>query len=558
MTCCNFGIFSLIAFLIGSLEESRIQAHQSLQEIKEELEVILNTVADGITAQDIDGRPIFANVAAAQLTGYASPDAIKTSTVTDLQRKYAMFDEQANPLPFSALPRHEVFKSGKSASRTFKMRFVDTGEEKWIDLIAAPVFDEQGKVKLVVNVLRDITLQREVDQLRTRYEAIVQNSNDAIISKALDRTILSWNPGAERLYGYTANEAIGQHISMLFPEDIAAHELQLTERIQQGAAVKHYETRRLQKQGNEVEIELTISPIRDDNGQIIGYSTIERDITERNRLNRQLDQERRRLTTILNTIPGIVFEGSGDEDAGTQQIDYISNYAETLLGYSLEELKATPNFWKQVIHPDDWDHAVDHANETYAQNIPGPVKFRCITQDGRTLHVESYNAIITNYDERRIGTCGLVLDVTERRRREQEIMQLTTIIDAQRRRLDAIIHNLPGIIFDTTFDVERGEQSVNLMSDYAETMLGYSPEKWHDDPGFWQQIIHPMTGNQRWRRQLPLLKINVLAPASFVVPMPMVIPYLPSHFSILCKRVHRCDSLASLWTFLNASKSKLS
>ncbi|GAB4527591.1 MAG: hypothetical protein OHK0046_45520 [Anaerolineae bacterium] len=492
-----FGIFSLVTLLISTLEESRHRSEQSLRDIRDELAVILDSIPDGITAQDVSGRPVFANTFAAFLTGYPSIDVMINTPVTDLQRKYEMFDEDSNPLGYSALPRHHVFRHRETASLTFKMQFKDTKDEKWISLTSSPVFDAQGNVKLAVNVFRDITQDVETQRELLRYAAIVQNSNDAIIGKSLDGIITSWNPGAEQIYGYSAADAIGQPITLIVPDSIHLRELELLERLRQGERIQHYETKRVHKDGHLVSISLTISPIRTPNGQLVGYSTIERDITERNRLHDLLALEQRKLTTILNTIPGIVYQGSGDEDAGVQRMDYISRYAEEMLGYSLnewkahEELGAPVNFWKKIIHPDDWEFTIQKANETYKLGIPGPVPFRVITKDNRILHVEAYNAVITDQNGERVGTSGVVLDVTERRQREQEIIRLTSLIESQRQRLNAIIRNVPGIIYDVTFNVADSSQTLNYISDYAEKMVGYPPNEWYGNFGLWEEIIEP-------------------------------------------------------------------
>ncbi len=612
----QFSIFSLVALLISWLEDRRNQSERSLREVRDELAIILNSVGDGITAQDKTGQPVFANISAAHLTGYPSPEVMIETPITVLQRKYEMFDEANNPFPFSEMPRHHVFKYGENASRTFRIRFSDTNEERWISLKSAPVFDDQGNVKLAVNVFHDITDQILAEQDRARIADIVRNSNDAIIGKSLDRMITSWNPAAEKLYGYTAEEAVGQHISLIYPDFDDPDELQLHDRVHKGEVIQQYETYRLHKHGHKVEIALTISPIRTSSGQIVGFSTVERDITarkqidrmrqetqerlrklldnleafvgvltpdgvlieanrsslkaanlsaeevlgkhfaetywwsfseesqarlrdaidrvaggetirydaevrlstdrfitinfilaplfddngqvqylipsgidvtERNQLTNQLDQEKRRLNSILNSIPGIVYEGSRDLE--NQKMEFISSYAEKLLGYSLDEWYARPNFWEDVIHPDDRQSAQEQTLKTYMQGIPGPVLFRCITKDGQIRYTESYNGVITDEIGKRTGTCGFVLDVTERRQREQEIIRLTSMIETQRQRLDSIIRNLPGIVFDTTIEVEKGEQTVNFMSAFVEEMLGYSPENWKKDPNFWQTIV---------------------------------------------------------------------
>src|SRR5689334_22153270 len=125
--------------------------------------------------------------------------------------------------------------------------------------------------------------------------AIVESSDDAMIAKDLDGTILSWNQGAERMYGYPAEEAIGRHISLIVPPEAAAELTDILGRLAAGERVRHCETLRLTKDGRLLDVSLSVSPIRDERGQIIGASAIARDISERKQRLRALQESEERL-----------------------------------------------------------------------------------------------------------------------------------------------------------------------------------------------------------------------------------------------------------------------
>lgn len=147
-------------------------------------------------------------------------------------------------------------------------------------------------------VITDLSEQkrRHVEETRLRLAAIVESSQDAIIGKDLDAKIVSWNPGAEEIYGYTANEAIGQPISMLSPPDRADEWPAIMERIRRGQRVEPYETKRLRKDGTVVDVSLAVSPIKTPEGETIGVSAVERDITEHKQaVKTKQAQEMRRL-----------------------------------------------------------------------------------------------------------------------------------------------------------------------------------------------------------------------------------------------------------------------
>jgi PAS domain S-box-containing protein len=162
------------------------------------------------------------------------------------------------------------------------------GRERWIRANGRAFF-EGGMARRFVGTVQDITDRKKADLAIRHLAAIVESSEDAIISKDLNGTIMSWNQGAERLFGYRADEVIGKPITILIPSDRQDEEREILRRIRQGQRVDHYETVRQRKSGARVDVSLTISPLRDKEGVIIGASKIARDITERKRTERELE-----------------------------------------------------------------------------------------------------------------------------------------------------------------------------------------------------------------------------------------------------------------------------
>jgi len=150
-----------------------------------------------------------------------------------------------------------------------------------------PLRDDAGTLVGAVNTLVDITERKRAELIAQRLAAIIESSDDAIVSKDLNGIIATWNAGAERLFGYTAEEAIGKPITMLIPLDRHDEEPEILRRIRRGERVDHYDTVRRRKDGSLVEISLTVSPIKDRDGRIVGASKIARDITERRQAQRQ-------------------------------------------------------------------------------------------------------------------------------------------------------------------------------------------------------------------------------------------------------------------------------
>lgn len=153
---------------------------------------------------------------------------------------------------------------------------------------ANPLRDEFGKVSCAVNVLIDISDRKRAEQAQSQLAAIVESSADAIVGKSLDGKIQTWNSGAEHLFGYTAEEAIGSSIMLIIPPDRMEEERSILNRVRSGERIEHAETVRVRKNGELIDVSLTVSPILNSSGEIVGASKIARDITERKRADKAL------------------------------------------------------------------------------------------------------------------------------------------------------------------------------------------------------------------------------------------------------------------------------
>jgi PAS domain S-box-containing protein len=153
-----------------------------------------------------------------------------------------------------------------------------------------PIYDAAGKLIGAINIVVDITDRKQAEAVMSQMAAIVESSDDAIISKDLNGIIASWNKGAEKLFGYTAAEVIGKPVTILFPPDRMDEEPQIIERLKLGEQIDHSETARRRKDGHDIYVSLSVSPIRDKTGKIIGASKIARDISERKRIEAEREE----------------------------------------------------------------------------------------------------------------------------------------------------------------------------------------------------------------------------------------------------------------------------
>jgi PAS domain S-box-containing protein len=223
---------------------------------------------------------------------------------------YRMFRSDGNPLPHHECPMADVLRTGVSV-RQQEVHIERPNGLRGVALVdIEPVKDRGGNIIGAVNCFQDITERKRSEEAALRLAAIIASSDDAIISKDLDGIITSWNGGAERIFGYLAEEIIGKPITILIPPDCQKEEEAIIERIRRGQSVEHYETVRRRKNGGLIDVSLSVSPLRNAQGKVIGASKIARDITERKRNEAQIvnlaREAEHRTKNILATVQATV------------------------------------------------------------------------------------------------------------------------------------------------------------------------------------------------------------------------------------------------------------
>jgi PAS domain S-box-containing protein len=200
--------------------------------------------------------------------------------------------------------------------------FRGDGELRWTEWVNHAVYDERGRLLELQATGRDVTEQRKDGEAAARLAAIVENADDAIVSKTLEGIVTSWNRGAEALFGYTAAEAVGSSITLIIPPERLPEEQDILARLRRGETIDHFETERLTKDGRLVPISLTVSPLRDVQGHVIGASKIARDSSERRRIREHLEANVQTLEALYRLAAQIGrARGRGEvADAGTQAI----------------------------------------------------------------------------------------------------------------------------------------------------------------------------------------------------------------------------------------------
>jgi PAS domain S-box-containing protein len=207
--------------------------------------------------------------------------------------------------------------------------WVADGSERIVDFAMHPIRDRSGAVLLLHPTGIDITERKQIEELRESEQrlrwlaSIVESSDDAIVSKNLDGIIASWNRGAERTFGYSAEEAIGQPITIIIPQDRRDEERVILTRIRRGERIDHFETVRQRKHGSLIVVSLTVSPVKNAEGKIVGASKIARDVTEQKRSQEQIAtlarEAEHRSKNLLSTIQATVHLSQSDTPEGLKQ-----------------------------------------------------------------------------------------------------------------------------------------------------------------------------------------------------------------------------------------------
>ncbi len=260
--------------IIGASKIARdITEQKRYAQVQARLAAIVESADDAIVSKDLNGIIQSWNRGAESLLGYKAEEVIG--------KHISMLAPPDRVAEIAGIL--ERISHGERVEHYVTERRAKDGRILTVSLTVSPVRDSSGKVIAASKIARDITGQKRLSEVQARMAAIVESSDDAVLSKDVDGYIQSWNRGAERIFGYTAAEMIGQHISVLAAPDCLDEIPEILARLRRGEHVDHYRTRRKTKDGRILTVSLTISPIRNAEGKVIGISKIARDVTEQER-----------------------------------------------------------------------------------------------------------------------------------------------------------------------------------------------------------------------------------------------------------------------------------
>ena len=278
------------------------------------------------------------------------------------------------------------------------------------------------------------------DTIRHQQAALIDNSNDAIISRNEELRILSWNAAAERMFGYRSTEAIGQHISIIFPPGREAEVARNRALLSQGHPVLDLATVRRTKSGSLVDVSLSQSPIRDESGTVVGTALSFRDISERRRLESLLQEKQRHMEALVAATPVGVFQADPDG-----LCTFVNKRWSEITGLSIELAMGTG--WQQALHPEDRPRVFAEWGASVAEGRPFNLEYRFLRAEGEIVWVLGQSEKLVSATGETLGYIGAITNITERRRAEAA----QTSLEAQLResqKLEAIGTLAGGIAHD--------------------------------------------------------------------------------------------------------------
>ncbi len=446
----------------------RIQAEEKARLLAS----IVESSDDAIYSETLDSIVLSWNHGAEQVYGYAADEIVgRSNTILspggNVDEVRQIFDR---------------IRRGERIEHYETVRVRKDGTCIDVSLTISPLLDRFAVITGASIIGRDISERKRAERNLFHLASIVESSEDAVVSKTLDGVILSWNKGAERLYGYTPEEIIGQPFAVLVPPQHQDQVSYILDRIKRGEPIDHYETVRLRKDGVLVDVALTESPISDAAGTIIGISTIGRDITERKRIERELEESQRSLATLLSNLPGMAYRARNDEN---WTMEFVSEGCFALTGYYPTHLiESQAISYAELIHPEDRERVWRTVQQALQEQRPFELTYRIRTGSREERWVWEQGRGVGTVDGN-IGIIeGFVTDITDRKRIEQDLVVardqaleasrlksefLATMSHEIRTPMNGII-GMTELLLDTPLDEEQRE-FVGIVRDSADALL---------------------------------------------------------------------------------------
>ena len=385
-------------------------------EAQQRLTVTLQSIGDAVVATNAEGRVTFINRVAASLMGYTDHDILGRSLDEVF---HVIHEDTRHRIPS---PVHDVLQTRQPvrlSNNTVLVR--PDGTQVPIDDSAAPIVDAAGGLYGVVLVFHDVTERRQARRQAAWLSAIIASSDDAIISKDRRGIVTTWNQGAERIFGYRADEIVGHPITMIIPSERHHEEAHILAKLARGERVDHFETVRQKKDASLCDISLTVSPIKDEEGRVIGASKVARDITAQKAAQKTIHEAQERWQVTLASIGDAVIATDGSATitfANSVALELLQRSAAQVLGRPLNEAFIIVNEETRRPVNNPVDRVIEEgivfglANHTVL-----------IRPNGTEVPIDDCAAPIRDDHGTLIGVVLVFRDVTEQKQAERHLAQ---------------------------------------------------------------------------------------------------------------------------------------
>ncbi|WP_321421343.1 PAS domain S-box protein [uncultured Methanobacterium sp.] len=402
-------IFRSIMFisvsLITILLSEKIEKSQTKLKTSEEMfRSVVESAIDGIITTNMLGEVVSVNESFQKMFQCSEEEvlgeSVKKFIPPHLRDKY---DEQMDQ--FRKTGEHKLVG-------TFESVGLRSNGKEFPFEISLTNWEGDGEV-FTTSIIRDITYRQSAEKTQAILSAIVESSAESIIGMDLNGNVLSWNNGAERTYGYNVREVLGKSGSIIFPPG-SDELLSILKTIGDGEKIDHYETKRVTKAGELIDVSLTVSPINDRSGNIIGLSSMARDITREKAAEEALARSEAQLSMITDNMADIICQASRD---GTYV--YASPSVKSVLGFKPQELVGKSMF--DQVHPDDRPRVTSCMQNALTKHITQSVQYRCMKADGSYVWLDTKGTPITDEEGLISGFVCNSRDITQQKNAEDAL-----------------------------------------------------------------------------------------------------------------------------------------
>ena len=391
------------------LEHHVAERTAELQQGVERTRQILASAHDAFVAMDAEGIVRDWNSQAELTFGWSASDALGKP-----------LHELIIPLPYRnahlrGLQRFLSHGEGPVLNTRIELPALHRdGHEVPVELTISPV--RQGDTHIFCAFMRDITARRRSQQQLRQLAAIVEGSDDAVMSKDVNSRFLSWNRAAEQLFGYPANEVIGQHVSLLVPAELLGEEATIMSRIRAGEPVQHYETVRIARNGEHIAVSLSVSPLHNAEGELAGASVIARDI----RLRRRTDDALKQREASLSEAQRIARLGSWEWELATTNVTW-SDEMYRIYGVTRDDFEPSSLSFLKLVHVDDRVRVSDELQGVVSAGVSTVYEFRIQRPDGTQRTVQTRARALLGPNGRPVRLVGTAQDISERKQFEDAL-----------------------------------------------------------------------------------------------------------------------------------------